>query len=136
MTAGEALKRENVAGYNCSYVKVDSPRSFDEILYILMNGTGVGFSVERNNIEKLPVIAEEFNESSTVIVVQDSKAGWARAFKELLAMLDGGEIPKIDVPRCRPAGARLKPMGGRASGAQPLVNLFDFAIDMFRKAAG
>ena len=136
MTAGAALERDNTAGYNCSYIPIDDVRSFDEVMYILLCGTGVGFSVERNNIEKLPVIAEQFNKSDTVIVVQDSKAGWARAFKELLAMLYGGEIPKIDVTRIRPAGARLKTMGGRASGAQPLVNLFDFAIDMFKKAAG
>tara|TARA_B100001996_G_scaffold201803_1_gene154507 strand:+ start:13565 stop:15520 length:1956 start_codon:yes stop_codon:yes gene_type:complete len=136
MTAGAALERDNTAGYNCSYIPIDDVRSFDEVMYILLCGTGVGFSVERNNIEKLPVIAEEFSESETVIVVQDSKAGWARAFRELLAMLYGGQIPKVDVSRIRPAGARLKTMGGRASGAQPLVNLFDFAIDMFTKAAG
>ena len=136
MTAGAALERDNTAGYNCSYIPIDDVRSFDEVMYILLCGTGVGFSVERNNIEKLPVIAEEFTESDTVIVVQDSKAGWARAFKELLAMLYGGQIPKVDVTRVRPAGARLKTMGGRASGAQPLVNLFDFSIDMFKKAAG
>ena len=136
MTAGAALERDNTAGYNCSYIPIDDVRSFDEVMYILLCGTGVGFSVERNNIQKLPVIAEEFTDSDTVIVVQDSKAGWARAFRELLAMLYGGQIPKIDVTRIRPAGARLKTMGGRASGAQPLVNLFDFTIDMFSKAAG
>ena len=136
MTAGAALERDNTAGYNCSYIPIDNVRSFDEVMYILLCGTGVGFSVERNNIEKLPVIAEEFIESDTVIVVQDSKAGWAQAFKELIAMLYGGQIPKVDVTRIRPAGARLKTMGGRASGPQPLVNLFDFAIDMFKKAAG
>ena len=136
MTAGAALERDNTAGYNCSYIPIDDVRSFDEVMYILLCGTGVGFSVERNNIEKLPVIAEEFTDSDTVIVVQDSKAGWARAFRELLAMLYGGQIPKVDVTRVRPAGARLKTMGGRASGAQPLVNLFDFTIDMFKKAAG
>ena len=136
MTAGAALERDNTAGYNCSYIPIDNVRSFDEVMYILLCGTGVGFSVERNNIEKLPVIAEEFIESDTVIVVQDSKAGWAQAFKELIAMLYGGQIPKVDVTRIRPAGARLKTMGGRASGPQPLVNLFDFAIDMFKTAAG
>ena len=136
MTAGAALERDNTAGYNCSYIPIDDVRSFDEVMYILLCGTGVGFSVERNNIENLPVIAEEFTDSDTVIVVQDSKAGWARAFRELLAMLYGGQIPKVDVTRVRPAGARLKTMGGRASGAQPLVNLFDFTIDMFKKAAG
>ena len=136
MTAGAALERDNTAGYNCSYIPIDDVRSFDEVMYILLCGTGVGFSVERNNIDKLPVIAEEFSNSDTVIVVQDSKAGWARAFRELLAMLYGGQIPKIDVSKVRPAGARLKTFGGRASGSQPLVNLFDFAITLFKKASG
>ena len=136
MTAGAALERDNTAGYNCSYIPIDDVRSFDEVMYILLCGTGVGFSVERNNVEKLPIIAEEFSNSDTVIVVQDSKAGWARAFRELLAMLYGGQIPKIDVSKVRPAGARLKTFGGRASGSQPLINLFDFAITLFKKAAG
>jgi ribonucleoside-diphosphate reductase alpha chain len=136
MTAGEALKRENVAGYNCSYVKVDSPRSFDEILYILMNGTGVGFSVEEEYVNKLPVIAEEFYETETTIVVRDSKLGWAKAYKELLGMLWMGQIPKWDLSRIRPAGSPLKTFGGRASGPDPLEDLFNFSINIFKNAAG
>lgn len=136
MTAGEALKRENVAGYNCSYVAVNRLRAFDEILYVLMNGTGVGFSVEREFVSKLPTIAEEFTQSDTTIVVQDSKTGWARAFKELVSLLVGGQIPRWDLSKVRPAGARLKTFGGRASGPQPLDDLFRFTIETFRKAAG
>ena len=105
-------------------------------MYILLCGTGVGFSVERKSVDKLPVIAEEFSDSDTVIVVQDSKAGWAKSFRELIAMLYSGQIPKIDISKVRPSGARLKTFGGRASGAQPLVNLFDFAITTFKNAAG
>ena len=126
MTAGEALKRENVAGYNCSYVKVDSPRSFDEILYILMNGTGVGFSVEERHTSQLPTIPDELYETETTIVVADSKLGWAKAFKELISLLYGGQIPKWDVSRVRAAGEPLKTFGGRASGPAPLVDLFTF----------
>lgn len=136
MTAGVALQRDHTAGYNCSYIPIDDVRSFDEVMYILLCGTGVGFSVEYNNVEKLPIIAEKFSRSETVIVVEDSKAGWASAFRELLAMLYSGQIPKIDVTQIRPAGARLKTFGGRASGPQPLVDLFDFAIELFQKAAG
>jgi ribonucleoside-triphosphate reductase (thioredoxin) len=136
MTAGEALERENVAGYNCSYVNVNRLRAFDEILYILMNGTGVGFSVERESIAKLPTIAEEFSDSDTTIVVQDSKLGWARAFKELVSLLVGGQIPKWDLSKIRPAGARLKTFGGRASGPEPLDDLFRFTVETFCKAAG
>jgi len=136
MTAGAALERDNTAGYNCSYIPIDDVRSFDEVMYILLCGTGVGFSVERKSVDKLPIIAEEFSDSDTVIVVQDSKAGWAKAFRELIAMLYSGQIPKIDISKVRPAGARLKTFGGRASGAQPLVNLFDFAITTFKNAAG
>lgn len=136
MTAGEALKRENVAGYNCSYVCVNRLRAFDEILYILMNGTGVGFSVEREFVSKLPTIAEEFSNSDTTIVVQDSKTGWARAFKELVSLLVGGQIPRWDLSKVRPAGARLKTFGGRASGPQPLDDLFRFSVETFRRAAG
>jgi ribonucleoside-diphosphate reductase alpha chain len=136
MTAGEALKRENVAGYNCSYVAVNRLRAFDEILYVLMNGTGVGFSVEREFVNKLPTIAEEFSHSDTTIVVQDSKAGWARSFKELVSLLVGGQIPKWDLSKVRPAGARLKTFGGRASGPEPLDDLFRFTIETFRRAAG
>ena len=136
MTAGPALERDHTAGYNCSYIPIDSVRSFDEVMYILLCGTGVGFSVERNNVEKLPRIAETMEQSDTVIVVEDSKTGWAKAYKELIAMLYTGQIPKIDVNKVRPAGARLKTFGGRASGPQPLVNLFDFTINTFKNAVG
>jgi ribonucleoside-diphosphate reductase alpha chain len=136
MTAGEALQRDNVAGYNCSYVTVSRVRAFDEILYVLLCGTGVGFSVERQYVEKLPTIAEEFTNSETTIVVQDSKAGWAKAYRELVSLLIGGQIPKWDVSKVRPAGARLKTFGGRASGPGPLEDLFRFTIDTFKKAAG
>ena len=136
MTAGPALERDHTAGYNCSYIPIDSVRSFDEVMYILLCGTGVGFSVERNNVEKLPRIAETMEQSDTVIVVEDSKTGWAKAYKELIAMLYTGQIPKIDVNKVRPAGARLKTFGGRASGPQPLVNLFDFTISTFKNAVG
>ena len=136
MTAGVALDRDHTAGYNCSYIPIDDVRSFDEVMYILLCGTGVGFSVEYNNVEQLPIIAETFSKSDTIIVVKDSKAGWASAFRELLAMLYSGQIPKVDVTQVRPAGARLKTFGGRASGPQPLVDLFDFAIELLQKAAG
>lgn len=136
MTAGPALSRDHVAGYNCSFIPVDSPRSFDEAMYILMCGTGVGFSVEGKYVDKLPPVAESFHKSSTVIIVEDSKYGWAKALKELLALLWQGQIPSIDITNVRPAGARLKTFGGRASGPQPLVDLFDFAIKTFKGAAG
>ena len=136
MTAGEALKRENIAGYNCSYIAIDRVQSFDEILYVLMNGTGVGFSVERQYVSQLPVIAEDFNPSDTVIVVADSKLGWARAFKELLGMLYIGQIPCWDTSKIRPAGAPLKTFGGRASGPEPLEALFNFSVNIFRNASG
>ena len=136
MTAGAALERDNVAGYNCSFVPVDSPRSFDETMYVLMCGTGVGFSVEYKYINKLPAVPEKLEKSDTVIVVEDSKQGWAKAYRELLALLWTGHIPAIDVSKVRPAGARLKTMGGRSSGPQPLVNLFDFTIAKFKNATG
>ena len=136
MTAGEALKRENVAGYNCSYVKVDSPRSFDEILYILMNGTGVGFSVEEEYVNKLPAVAEEFYETETTIVVRDSKLGWAKALKELYGMLWMVQDPSWDTSKVRPAGSPLKTFGGRASGPEPLEDLFKFSVNIFKNAAG
>jgi ribonucleoside-triphosphate reductase len=136
MTAGPALERDNVAGYNCAFVAVDHPRAFDETLYILCCGTGVGFSVERQHINKLPVIAEEFHPTDTTIVVHDSKIGWAKAFKQLISMLYTGEIPKIDYSKIRPAGARLKTFGGRASGPKPLKDLFEYSIYLFRNAAG
>ena len=136
MTAGAALDRDHVAGYNCSFVPVDSPRSFDETMYILMCGTGVGFSVEYKYVNKLPAVPESFEKSTTTIVVEDSKTGWAKSYRELLAMLWAGQIPSIDVSKLRPAGARLKTMGGRSSGPQPLINLFDFTIAKFKQAAG
>ena len=136
MTAGDALKRENIAGYNCSYVAINRIQSFDEILYILMNGTGVGFSVERQHIAELPVVADEFFLSDTVITVADSKLGWAKAFKELVGMLYIGQIPKWDLSKVRPAGAPLKTFGGRASGPAPLENLFNFTVNVFKGANG
>lgn len=136
MTAGPALKKNHIAAYNCSYVPVDSPRAFDEILYILMHGTGVGFSVEAKYTEKLPVIADEFEETSTVIVVEDSKEGWQKSFKELVAMLYAGNLPKWDTSKVRPKGARLKTFGGRASGPEPLESLFEFTVQLFIKSKG
>lgn len=136
MTAGPALDRDNVAAYNCSYVTIDDVRAFDETLYILMNGTGVGFSVEEKYVRKLPVIAEEFEATESVIKVADSKEGWARAYRELLSLLWGGRVPRWDTSKVRPAGARLKTFGGRASGPGPLEQLFQFTIDVFTKAAG
>ena len=136
MTAGVALDRCHVAGYNCSYIPVDSPRSFDECMYILMCGTGVGFSVERENVDKLPTVNEHFEKSTTVITVADSRPGWARALRELIAMLYVGQIPSLDVSQVRPAGARLKTFGGRASGPQPLIDLYNFCVAIFKKAAG
>jgi len=136
MTAGEALKRDNVAGFNCSYLHIDHPRAFDELMYVLMCGTGVGFSVERNFIAKLPEVAESFHKTNSVIVVSDSKLGWASAFRELIAMLYAGKIPNWDMGRIRPAGARLKTFGGRASGPDPLEDLFKFCVGVFQKSAG
>ena len=136
MTSGPALDRCHVGGYNCSYVPVDSPRAFDETMYILMCGTGVGFSVERSNVDKLPVVNEEFHTTDTVIKVGDSRPGWAKSLKELIAMLYSGQIPKFDVSEVRPAGARLKTFGGRASGPQPLIELFEFCIEKFKGASG
>lgn len=136
MTAGPALDRDNVAAYNCSYITIDDVRAFDEVLYILMNGTGVGFSVEEKYVRKLPVIAEEFEATETVVKVADSKEGWARAYREILSLLWGGRIPRWDTSKVRPAGARLKTFGGRASGPGPLEQLFQFTIDVFRRAAG
>jgi ribonucleoside-triphosphate reductase len=136
MTAGVALDKDNVAGFNCSYLHIDSPRSFDELMYVLMCGTGVGFSVERKFINKLPEIAESFHKTDSVIVVADSKIGWASAFRELIAMLYAGKIPQWDVSRVRRSGERLKTFGGRASGPDPLVDLFIFCIIIFQKAKG
>ena len=136
MTAGPALDRCHVGGYNCSYIPVDSPRSFDECMYILMCGTGVGFSVERENVDKLPIVNEHFEKSSTVIKVADSRPGWARALRELISLLYAGQIPTWDVSDVRPAGARLKTFGGRASGPAPLEELFRFCIQKFEGAKG
>ena len=136
MTAGEALNRENIAGYNCSYVAVNRVHAFDEILYILMNGTGVGFSVERQFVSELPLIADEFHHTDTTLTVADSKLGWAKAFKELIGMLYIGQIPCWDLSKVRPAGAPLKTFGGRASGPEPLENLFNFSVNTFQAAAG
>lgn len=136
MTAGPSLDRDNVAGYNCSYAAIDTIRTFDEIMYILMCGTGVGFSVERQYVSQLPTVAEEFHTSDTVIKVGDSKLGWAGAYKELIAMLYSGNIPEWDDSGIRPAGARLKTFGGRASGPGPLKDLYNFTVEVFKSAAG
>jgi len=135
MTSGIALDRDNTAGYNCSYLPIDDPKSFDEAMFILLCGTGVGFSVERQFISKLPEVPELF-ESDTTVVVKDSKEGWAKAFRQVLALLWAGEIPQWDVSRIRPAGARLKTFGGRASGPAPLVELFNFTVKTFKDAQG
>jgi len=135
MTAGPALDRDNTAGYNCSYLPVDDPKSFDEAMFILLCGTGVGFSVERQFVQQLPEVPELY-ESETMIVVKDSKEGWAKAFRQLLALLWAGEIPQWDVSRVRPAGAKLKTFGGRASGPAPLVELFNFSVQTFKAAQG
>ena len=136
MTAGTALDRDNTAGYNCSYLPVDDVKAFDEAMYILLCGTGVGFSVERNYINKLPEIPEKLFDSHTTIVVSDSKEGWAKSFRQLVALLYAGEIPSYDVSKIRPAGSRLKIFGGRASGPAPLIDLFKFTINMFKGATG
>lgn len=136
MTAGPALERENLAIYNCSFMGVNSPRVFDEALYVLMNGVGLGYSVENEYVSQLPAINEHFENSDTTVVVADSKAGWARAYREVVAMLYAGQVPAIDISKVRPAGERLKTFGGRASGPQPLIDLIDFTIDTFKNAAG
>lgn len=136
MVAGEALKRENVAGYNCAYIAVNSLRAFDEILYVLLNGTGVGFSVERQYVAELPVINEEMFDTDSVIMVSDSKLGWAKALRELIYLLAAGQIPQWNMSRIRPAGAPLKTFGGRASGPEPLEDLFRFCVNVFKEAAG
>ena len=118
MTAGEALERDNVAGFNCSYLPIDHPKAFDEMIYVLMCGTGVGFSVERQYVQKLPEVAEEFHETDTVINVADSKIGWAKSFRELVSLLYSGQVPRWDVSRVRSAGSPLKTFGGRASGTE------------------
>lgn len=136
MTAGEALERQNIAGYNCSYLPIDDPKAFDEAMYILLCGTGVGFSVEQKYVNKLPEIPEKLYDSNTTIVVKDSKEGWAKALRQIIALLYAGEIPKWDVSAVRPAGTRLKTFGGRASGPEPLVELFKYVISKFRAAVG
>jgi ribonucleoside-triphosphate reductase len=136
MTAGKALSRDNTAGFNCSYTAIDNQKKFDEILYILMCGTGVGFSVERQFIAKLPEIPEEFHHTDTTIVVADSKIGWASALRELISLLYSGKVPKWDMSKVRPSGAKLKTFGGRASGPQPLIEVFEFVVRVFKAAAG
>lgn len=136
LTAGKALDRDNVAGYNCAYLPIEHPRCFDEMMYILMCGTGVGFSVERQYVQKLPEVSEEMFETDTTIVVADSKIGWASSYRELISLLYSGKIPKWDVSKVRAAGERLKTFGGRASGPEPLINLFQFTVDKFKNAAG
>jgi len=136
MTAGKALEDNNIAGYNCAYLSVDHPKSFDEALYVLMHGTGVGFSVERQFISKLPEVPEELVDVDDVIVVQDSKEGWQSAFRKLITYLYDGEMPKWDFSKVRPKGSRLKTFGGRASGPEPLLDLFNFATNLFKDAVG
>ena len=136
MTAGSALERDNTAGYNCSYMPVDDPKSFDEAMYILLCGTGVGFSVERQYVNQLPEIPKKLDSVNTVIEVQDSKEGWARALRKLIGHLYMGEVPMWDVSKVRPAGSRLKVFGGRASGPAPLVDLFNFTVALFRQNEG
>ena len=136
MTAGPALDRDHISAYNCAFIAVDSLRSFDEAMYILMNGTGVGFSVEQKHINLLPVIAEELFPTNTTIVVEDSKLGWAKSYKELIGLLVTGQIPNWDMSKVRPAGARLKTFGGRASGPEPLNDLFKFTVEQFKVAKG
>lgn len=136
MTAGKALERDHTCGYNCSYLPVDDPKSFDEAMFILLCGTGVGFSVERQYVSKLPDVPDNMFKSEDVIVVNDSKEGWAKAYRKLLALLWAGEIPRWDMSKVRPAGAKLKTFGGRASGPAPLEELFRFTIDKFLNARG
>jgi ribonucleoside-diphosphate reductase alpha chain len=136
MTAGSAANRDNTCMYNCSYLPVDDPKSFDEAMFILLCGTGVGFSVERQFISKLPDVPDNLYNSDDVIVVGDSKEGWAKAYRKVLALLWAGEIPKFDVSKVRPAGAKLKTFGGRASGPAPLVDLFNFTVNVFKSAVG
>jgi ribonucleoside-diphosphate reductase alpha chain len=136
MTAGPALERDNVAGFNCSYIPIDHPRALDELMYILMCGTGVGFSVERQYIQKLPEVPEDFHPTDTAIVVADSKIGWSKAYRQLLSLLWAGEVPEWDMSRVRSAGAPLRTFGGRASGPAPLKDLFRFTTEVFKGAAG
>jgi ribonucleoside-diphosphate reductase alpha chain len=136
MSAGEACERDNIAAYNCSYLAVNHKKAFSECLYILMNGTGVGFSCERQEIAKLPTVPEQINYIDDIVVVADSKLGWAKAYKKLITSLYDGDIPTFDFSRVRPAGSRLVTFGGRASGPDPLKRLFDFTVETFKKAQG
>jgi ribonucleoside-diphosphate reductase alpha chain len=136
MTAGPALDRDHAAAYNCAAISIDNPRVFDEIFYLLMCGSGVGFSVERQYTNKLPTVAEELHPTDTVIKVRDSKIGWAKGLKELIALLYNGDVPCWDLSAVRPAGARLKTFGGRASGPEPLDRLFHYTVALFKRAAG
>jgi ribonucleoside-triphosphate reductase len=136
MTAGKALERDNTCAYNCSYLPVDDMKSFDEAMFILMCGTGVGFSVERQYVSKLPEVPEKMFDSSTTIVVSDSKEGWAKALRQLISLLYSGEVAKWDMSKVRPSGSRLKVFGGRASGPEPLDQLFRFVVSIFKAAAG
>ena len=136
MTAGKALERDNTAGYNCSYLPIDDPKAFDEAMYILLCGTGVGFSVEQKYVNQLPEVPDQLFDSETVISVADSKEGWAKALRQLIALLYSGEVARYDLSKIRPAGARLKTFGGRASGPGPLDELFRFTITKFRGAVG
>jgi ribonucleoside-diphosphate reductase alpha chain len=136
MTAGPALERDNIAGFNCAYMAIDDPRAFDELMFVLMNGTGMGFSVERDEIKKLPVVSEDFHPTDTTIVVADSKIGWSKATRQLISLLYSGSVPKVDYSKVRPAGERLKTFGGRASGPEPLVDLHEFLVSTFKGAAG
>ena len=136
MTAGPALERQNIAAFNCSYLPIDDPKAFDEAMYILLCGTGVGFSVEQQYVNKLPEVPEQLFNSETTIVVSDSKEGWAKSLRQLIALLYSGEVPRYDVSKVRPAGARLKTFGGRASGPGPLEELYKFCIAKFKGAVG
>jgi ribonucleoside-triphosphate reductase len=136
MTAGVALERDHTAGYNCSYLPVDDPKAFDEAMHILMCGSGVGFSVERQYVNQLSEIPDNMFQSDTVIKVKDSKEGWAKGFRQLIALLYTGEIPEWDLSKLRPAGAKLKTFGGRSSGPEPLDDLFKFVVKVFRNAKG
>ena len=136
MTAGPALEKDQVAGYNCSYIAIDNQKAFDEVMYILMCGTGVGFSVESRYTNKLPEVPDELHDTDTTVVFKDSKLGWASGYREFVSLLYSGKIPKWDVSKVRPAGARLKSFGGRASGPEPLIDLLRFTLNIFHKAHG
>ena len=136
MSSGEAFDRDNVAGYNCSYLPVDDVRSFDEAMFILLCGTGVGFSVERQYVNELPIVPMNLINLDETIIVADSKEGWAYSLRTLITSLYSGVIPLWDVSLVRPAGAKLKTFGGRASGPAPLVDLFNFVVAKFKEAQG